>query len=320
MKKGSEIVVRGGRPMSPEKFAESKKIRTRVLKLRDDLAVGYFEMGRLLFRVSKDHTYRHWNGPDGKPYENFKDYVEKEVEFKFRKARYLVSIWRWLAEDLDNPEITEKVLQLGWTKAAMLVGLVNAKNVDKWIEKARGMGIKELSDARRMALEAASEARRPTHNVTPTSVPKTTLTGEPSVQGETLSLPLPVSDASEQEETVGVDPLSKEEEKEVRTRWTILLNEEQRQNVESATDTAGLMAEVANDGKGFLLDFVATSFLAMYGGTVGNNDKEHKVNFRNSVLRAAEASLGVNLVAFDKATNRPLFGEKTIDRILEEED
>jgi hypothetical protein len=316
----SEVVVRGGRSMTPSKHAESEKIRARVLRLRDEMAEGYFEMGRLLYRVSKEQLYRQWNAPNGEPYEKFRDYVEHEVDFAFRKAKHLMAIWWWFAEELGDPTVSERIREIGWTKASMLVGIVDGKNVDKWIEKARTLGVKQLGDECKMALEAADKSRRPSRGggVEPKPKPATTLTGEPSTTGAPLPMPTPASGAPERTR-MGVDPLNDDEARDHRSRWTIIMDGEQRNNVEFAIDRASEIAEVEADGKGFLLDFMATAFLAMHGGTVGSSRKEHQANFRNELLRSAEKILGLDLVAFDRKTMRPLFGEQTIDRILEEE-
>jgi len=320
MTKGTSLAVRGGRGMKPAKRAEADKVRARVLRLRDEMAEGYFELGRLLHRINREHLYRQWNSPTGEPYKKFSEYVEKEVDFAFRKAKHLMSIWWWFAEELDNPKVFERIREIGWTKAALLVGIVNGKNVDKWIEKAKQLGVKELGDECRMALEAANKTRRPSRSTNAVVVkeqPETTLTGEPSTKGAPPPLPTPLSGSPEQTE-IGVDPLTEDEMRDHRSRWTVILDGEQRKNVETALDRASDIAEVEGDGKGFLLDLMATAFLAMYGGTAGNTSKEHIVNFRNELLQGVQKALKVDLVAFEQRTTRPVFGEKTIDRILEE--
>lgn len=301
----------------PEREAEANVVRVRVLQLRDEMTEHYFELGRLLYRVSKEHLYRNWKGPDGQSFQKFSDYVEHEVDFAFRKAKYLMSIWYWFAEQLANPKVSERIKEIGWNKAALLVGVVDGQNVDAWIDKAQTLSVKKLANECKVALEASNQSRRPARGTPAKSRPSTTITGEPSTKGAALPLPLPASGAPEQAR-MGVDPLGKDEAREHRSTWKILLSGEERVNVEEAIDIASFIAEIEGDGKGFLLDFIATSFLAAHGGTVGNTSKEHKVNFRNELLRAVERTLGVDVVAFDRATMRPLFGEQTIDRLLED--
>jgi len=315
------MVVKGARSMTPSKHAESEKIRVRVLRLRDEMTEGYFELGRLLYRVNEEQLYRQWNGPDGEPYQNFCDYVEHEVNFAFRKAKYLMSIWWWFAGELKDPDVFEKVREVGWNKAAILVGVVDSNNVDVWVEKAKTLGVKQLGEACKMALEAANKSRRSIRSEAKKLKPQKTT--EAAMAEDSLddgaSLPLPQPDTGESgQEGTGVSPLSEEDEEEFRTRWTIYMDGPQRKNVEEAIDRANEMVEVEDVGKGVLLDLVATTFLAVYGGTVGSSKKEHQVNFRNELLRSVERLLAVNLVVFDRGTMKPIFGEQTIDRILEE--
>lgn len=316
-----------------EAVLAADQLRMRVLKLRDEMGESYFEMGRLLHRINKEGLYTHWRGPDDTPYQTFAEYVEHEVDFAFRKAKYLMSIWWWFAEELGDRVVMEKIKQVGWTKAAMLVGVVDSKNVDAWLSKAKALGVKELGDETRQAKEAAARGRRPSRpssNSTPKPVVMEDASGAPSAGLEAARvarpLPVPLPEDSEEalraESRVGVDPLNDDEARDHRSRWTVLLTGEQRVNVEAAIDVAAKMATIVPDGKGFLLDLIATSFLVTHNGTVGNNMKEHKVNFESemrrdgSVLfRSIEKALGVDIVVFERTTNRPLFGEATIDRI-----
>jgi hypothetical protein len=318
---GSEVIA--ARDATQAQLA-ADKLRLRVLKLRDQMGEAYFEMGRLLHRINKEGIYTHWQGPDGRPYQHFRDYVEHEVDFQFRKAKHLMSIWWWFAEELGDKVVMEKIKEIGWTKAAMLVGVVDGKNVDIWVGKARQLGVKELGDETRIAMEAAARGKRPARPTTETSQKGNSsgdgassggdgADGGAKASGGGLPAPLPADPATESRQ--GVDPLSDDEARDHRSRWTVLLSGEQRINVERAIDRASELAEVEADGKGFLVDLVATGFLTMHAGTVGNNDREHKINFRNELLRSVERALGVDIVAVDRTNNTPLFGMKTIDRM-----
>ena len=307
---------------------EADKLRLRVLTLRDQMGEAYFEMGRLLHRINKEGLYTNWESPQGGRYQQFRDYVEHEVDFAFRKAKHLMSIWWWFAEELGDKVVMEKIKEVGWTKAAMLVGVVDGKNVDLWIGKAKQLGVKELGDETKSAMEAAAMSRRPARpNSDASPNDKTGAssggsgasdTADASGGGGGTGLPAPLPSATEDpraESRRGVDPLSEEESRDHRSRWTVLLSGEQRVNIERSIDMASRVAEVEADGKGFLLDLVATTFLATHSGTVGNNSEEHRINFRNEILRGVERALGVDLVAIDPANDTPLFGMKVIDRM-----
>jgi len=283
------------------------KLRSRVLVLRDEMGEAYFELGRLLHRINKDGLYVHWLGPNGKPYESFHDYVEHEVDFEFRKAKYLMSIWWWFAEELGDKEVMEKVKQIGWTKAAMLVGVVDSKNADAWISKAKELKVRDLREQTRFAIEAAQRGRRPDR-----------LRDAGQTNGDRelpLPQPLAAAPAQAQDDRKGIDPLTPKEEKEHMSLWAVKVTGDQRVNIELAIDAAHHIAESDPDTKGYLLDLVATSFLATRGGAVGHNDREDKINFRNDVLRAIERTFAVDLIAVERGTDRPLFGKAVIDRL-----
>lgn len=289
------------------------KLRTRVLVLRDEMGEAYFELGRLLHRINKEGLYVNWLGPDGKPYESFHDYVEHEVDFEFRKAKYLMSIWWWFAEELGDKEVMEKVKQVGWTKAAMLVGVVDSKNADVWIDKAKALKVRDLREQTRFAIEAAKRGRRPD---------RLRDAGQGDVEREPLPGPMPMAAADptpplqdQEDDRKGVDPLTPQETEEHVSPWTVKVTGLQRVNIERAIDVAHHIAESNPDTKGYLLDLVATSFLAQRGGAVGNNDREDKINFRNEVLRAVERTFGLDLIALERGTDRPLFGKSVIDRL-----
>ena len=305
-----------------EKQAENQRVRERVLVLRDQMTESYFELGRLLHRISQEMLYTQWSGPDGENYEKFSDYVEHEVSFQFRKAKHLMSIWWWFSEQLGSPEVIEKVKAIGWNKAALLVGVVDARNVDVWVDKANRLSVPALQFECKMALEKAGRKKRPgrerTRRLSPPATPESTdpvesETGGP-LESETTDLPESEPPA-EEDPQLGVDPLTDDEAKEHCTIWRVQLDGEQRQNVESAIDIAAEMAEVTKEGKGFLLDYVATAFVALHNGTVGDNKRQHRENFRIEILTAVERCLGVDIVAFDAHTDDPVYGRKTIERI-----
>jgi len=311
-------VVSGGAAVvdisrSASRHMDFDKIRSRVLVLRDEMGDAYFELGRLLYRINRDGLYVNWEGPDGSPYKSFYDYVEFEVDFAFRKAKYLMSIWWWFAEELGDQLVMEKIKQVGWTKAAMLVGVVDSQNADVWISKAKNTRVKELRDQTRFAMEVAARGRRPER-------------GSDAAEPAMLPLPMPENPtfvppadqfpvAAAPVERKGIDPLSDEAEWRHRSKWIVKLTGEQRSNVEMAIDVAHHVAESQPDGKGYLLDLIATSFLAFRGGTVGNSKPEDKVNFRNSVLRAVGQTFDVDIIAIERGTGRPLFGKNVIDRL-----
>lgn len=312
-------VVEAERAVRDPSAADAASVRARVVQLRDDMANSYFELGGLLYRISRDGLYVRWHGPDGRPYQSFREYVEYEVEFQFRKAKYLMSTWWWFADKVRDPEVVEKVREIGWAKASHLVGIADAKNVDAWIEKAKELSVPAFRDHCRQALER-SNRRRPAMPETRGSVGvrmSSSVAAEPDGDG-VLSLPDPEGGTVESEpDPVGVAPLEPDEEGEIRTKWSVMVNDDQRINIEKAIDSAMELAEHEKHGKGYLLDLIATTFLGLCNTAVGTSRREHRETFRRDLLEAIERTLELDIIAFEKKPGAPiLWGEKTVERLL----
>jgi hypothetical protein len=355
----SNLTVMTGSAIAPPrppnaKMMQADRVRERIIELRDRMTDDYFEMGRLLFYAQKQGIYRLWNGPDGNPYETFSDYVEHEVSFKYRKAKYLMSIWWWFGEQLQE-EVFDKIRDIGWTKAAALVGVVDEKNADAWVAKASEMKVKELESEVRHALEKAGR-KRPTIDVTTSSgkghvkapeIPagkeksptppasskideiaegadtnaissdsiRKNLDGSPVTAG--FSHPAPMSGAPESVRQ-GVDPLTDGEVRLHRSLWRCMMDGEQQANVEKAIDMASKVAGVESDGKGYLLDLIATHFLAMFNLTSPYNEEGKKEAFRHEVLKAVENSFRIDIVALERGTMNVVHGAEVLEKAEKE--
>ena len=328
----------------------SDHLRMRVLKLRDDISMNNIEMGRMLLHIKTTGMFTQWRGQGDRPYRTFKEYVENEVDFKFRKAEYLVTIAWWFTEKHDDPKMLEAVSGLGWTKMAALVGVATPTNVDKWVELAKSISADSLKSEVKAALDKSGRGREsmagsgvgPVESTTiksdvsedisqeigediktkrssdrvelanrPTSGPEDVVDEDQASEDEPEAPEIEVSDT--------IDPVPDSEEKERRRKFTIMLNDEQRANVEDAIARAAEIAEIKEDANGVLLDYICTSFLALYSGS-GSTTKERQINMRNDVLAAVQRALRVDIIAFDKGTMDPVFGQKTIDRLMEATD
>lgn len=301
---------------------ESDQLHARVLKLRDEMAGSYFGMGELLYRMSREGLWAYQNNPaTRKPYEKFSEYVESEVGFQYRKAKYLMSTWYYFAETLGSPRVSEKIKEIGWRKASRLVGLVDEKNVDVWVEKAKRLPVPKLDLECKLALQAAEKKRRPKAPTAPTGddvrdgkvTEKTGVDGQPLVSGA-LPSPTPASGAPEHAR-LGVDPLPEGQVREMRRPWKIIITGAQADNIERAIDAASDMAGVNSDGKGFLLDFIATHFLSFVSGSAAENIDKHKGNFQHDLLSKIEAYLGIEIIAVEPGTNEVMFGNQVVERI-----
>jgi hypothetical protein len=95
--------------------------------------VSDFKLGALLSVIDANHWYE--------PYTSFREFCETEFNCGYRKAKYLVKLYREL---VDSGVPWSKVAQLGWTKLKDLAPVLNEGNVDGWVEKAEASNVAQL--------------------------------------------------------------------------------------------------------------------------------------------------------------------------------
>ncbi len=132
---GGTGIIAGVREMIEKPINE---LKARVDTLRTIVDESYLELAGLLHNIAVERKFE----PMG--HKNMKDYVEKELDFSYRKAQYLVRIWQRFAVEIKDPTVLEKVAGLGWGKLKELTTVVTARNVDEWIEKAARLSAAEL--------------------------------------------------------------------------------------------------------------------------------------------------------------------------------
>ncbi len=333
--------VSGSAYVEPEvlgdREVQADLVRKRIIELRDAVASSYFELGRHLYHVQKEALYQLWG------YDSFGDYVDGEVTFAWRKAMYLMRIYRYFALELGNKQVFDKVRELGWSKAAALVEVVDAKNVDVWVEKAAVMPVKKLEDEARLAKKAKADRKkeRATGRVTQTNEDNEAAERHADAEarkgnalyteGERDADPPPgtVVHRPLDDERQGADPVSDDEPRLRRHNFTVKVSDDQKGNVELAMSLANDLIddgesrqnkEKNRDAGGMLLDHISTSFIASYNGSVRESKVKHRANFRFEMLRSVERSLGVKIVALDEETNDVVFGQETVDDFSAEDE
>lgn len=114
-----------------------EEVLPKIKGLLDVVDTNYLDIGRLLWRVNEKNLYQLGG------YDDFESYVEEELGFKKRKAKYLVSIWKRLRAELGvKKSMIEKV---GWTKAKVILPVVNEENVEQWLDKAKNLPVSKLA-------------------------------------------------------------------------------------------------------------------------------------------------------------------------------
>lgn len=84
--------------------------------------------GEILYEIFARGFYKDWD------FGSFKEYVETELEFKARKASYLVSIYsKFIVELGADPQ---DIINIPWSVLKELLPIINAENMDRLIEYA----------------------------------------------------------------------------------------------------------------------------------------------------------------------------------------
>jgi ribosomal protein L12E/L44/L45/RPP1/RPP2 len=126
-----------------------RDIRKMVLDLRSRMDDSFKSVAKLLFTVYKRSLFVRWG------FKDFGEYVEKDLNFSYRKAMYLTNIWSWYTEHVTRQDVLDAIwVEIGWAKAKELVGIIDDDNADDWLEKARNMNAIELAAAAKKYLEA----------------------------------------------------------------------------------------------------------------------------------------------------------------------
>jgi hypothetical protein len=171
MSKDSHLkVIDGGADSNNQGWTEA--VRSDAKSLAGKLDEGYMELAKLLYTI--------WDTPiDGNGnnapiftkwgYSTFSDYVEQELGIHRKKAQRLKAVWYNIEirlKDTLDPELKKRIIALGFSKVRELVGVLTARNSEKWVEKAEELSYPKLCIAVRKyredreALEAEHTAAK----------------------------------------------------------------------------------------------------------------------------------------------------------------
>jgi hypothetical protein len=118
-----------------EKITEVQA-HSMVQELVENIEFNYFRLGGML-SVIQDKKW--FTG-----FESFKELVQDKFGLHYRKAMYLIQIYK----DLVEKEIPWSVVKdLGWTKLKELSAVLTAKNAEQWAKRAKAMTTIQLIEA-----------------------------------------------------------------------------------------------------------------------------------------------------------------------------
>lgn len=137
----------------------------RIPELINEVDFNYFQLGGVLSVVQTNE----WAAEEG--FDSFRALVETKFGLHYRKAMYLMDIYKCLVE-ADVP--FEKVAGIGWSKLKEIASIINNDNVDEWVAKANENTVLQLIELVRAAkvgiLDKSDETPEAPKNVTSFSV------------------------------------------------------------------------------------------------------------------------------------------------------
>lgn len=118
--------------MTPNELRENIK----VLSAQIDAALMHW--GAMLYRVWHEKLYVDYLDEKGHAFKAFDEYVENDLnDVGERKAKYLLSIYRYFNERIKDTELFDEVKVMGWTRLKELIGIINRKNKDRFLKLAK---------------------------------------------------------------------------------------------------------------------------------------------------------------------------------------
>lgn len=271
------------------------KVQREAVELAKTAETNEFALGKILWDV--------FNVPvDGDPklgavykvhfgFDNLGDWAESKLNLHRRKAERLCRMWKVLEVDLaDVPkDIKRKLHALGGSKLRLLTrdNVINAKNAEKWAEKASAMTYPELDRTVNKYL-ADKEKKR--------------IAAEEAAANTKEDKRIAAREAKEPEEDEDELPPA---EKSKLFQFTCF--DESIELVEQALVRAGELSH--SEVKGYNIGLICMDFVA-------TNDwgkaKDPKARLR--YLAKVERLLGVKIVAFDEKIEKVVYGLPTLKK------
>jgi len=121
-----------------EKTKNRGEVEDMLNMMSDQSEFNLFKIGGCLARIQANEDWWREAG-----YETFKDYIETNMQFRYRKGMYAIEIYKKLLL-LNVPWSTYQ--GIGWAKINMLIKVMTTANAAEWVEKAAHMSLKSLEE------------------------------------------------------------------------------------------------------------------------------------------------------------------------------
>lgn len=108
-----------------------------IPELVDGVEYNNFKLGGVLCRMQEENWWK------ASGHETFKSYLDAEHGLGYRKAMYLIDIYRNL---VDSGVSWESVKNVGWTKLRVLAPILTQENAAEWVARAETMTTIQLEE------------------------------------------------------------------------------------------------------------------------------------------------------------------------------
>jgi len=129
---------------SVEKLTE-QEAHKEVVQLVEHIETGYFRLGGILSLIQEKKWFE--------GFDSFKDLVQDKFGLHYRKATYLIEIYRNL---IEKQIPWSEVKGLSWTKLKEISKVLTPKNVTGWVKKANSMTVIQLMEAVKQSAKAGA--------------------------------------------------------------------------------------------------------------------------------------------------------------------
>jgi len=261
---GSDLVLAG--PVNME-FVQAKGqdrqefVRAAAKKATEYIEKGYWVLGRFLLEIDHGQYWQAWGWP------SFEAYCDEELEYSYRKARYLRDIVGMCVKvGVEEGEVSG----VPWTRMAELLPVLTKENKDRWLADAHSKSCRELN---RLVKEAGGS-----------SGPGSSAGGK---EGGSSS---------------GGSGGSETEAGEKTTMMTFALYRGQLKTVQRALQTAGLITGNKDAKPSHCLEMVCVEFNVLYPDHDPEADDEEQQRIRieavAGIVKRVEAMFGIQFRGF----------------------